>query len=173
MKHVVLSLIAATALLTAGCGSKSSGRNLDTALSYVPKNAAVVVAIDTNPDGDQWQQVDHLLGKFPFGGRVKQQLKSAFTSRTKIHYDKVIKPLLGSDVVLAILGPRRPYTQIPYVLAWKLKDEAAAHRQLEANSGQAGTIDGLDVYGRPPTNFAVIKDGTLVIADTMPALEAA
>src|SRR4051794_30817971 len=62
------TLLALVALVATGCGSsKSSSSGLDTALSYVPKDAAVVVAIDTNPDGDQWQQVDHLLGKFPFG----------------------------------------------------------------------------------------------------------
>src|SRR3954466_1013981 len=165
--------LAAIALTTAGCGSKSSGSSLGSALKYVPKTAAVVIAIDTNPDGGQWQQVDHLLGKFPFGGQVKQQFKSAFTARTSVDYDKDIKPLLGSDMVVAITGPSPPSTQTPYVFAWKLKDEAAARRLIQATSEKSGTLDGLDVYGRPPTNFAVIKDGTLILADTMSALQAA
>src|SRR3954451_17423190 len=165
--------LAAIALTTAGCGSKSSGSSLDSALSYVPKNAAVVIAIDTNPDGGQWQQVDHLIGKFPFGGQVKQQFKSAFNSRANVDYDKDIKPLLGNDMVLAITGPSAANAQTPYVFAWKLKDESAARRLIQATTEKSGTIDGLDVYGRPPTNFAVIKDGTLLLADTMPALQAA
>jgi len=101
VKRAVVTLVAAAALIATGCGSKSSGSSLDTALSYVPKNAAVVVAIDTNPDGDQWQQVDHLLGKFPFGGQVKQQVKAAFNARANLDYDKDIKPLLGNDMVYA------------------------------------------------------------------------
>jgi hypothetical protein len=44
---------------------------------------------------------------------------------------------------------------------------------IQATTEKSGTIDGLDVYGRAPTNFAVIKDGALVVADTMPALQAA
>src|SRR4051812_42307520 len=81
------TLLALVALVATGCGSsKSSSSGLDTALSYVPKDAAVVVAIDTNPDGDQWQQVDHLLGKFPFGGQVKQQAKAAFNARANLDY---------------------------------------------------------------------------------------
>src|SRR5206468_1553440 len=165
VKLAAALLIASAALLATGCGSKSSTSSLGTALGYVPKNAALVIAIDTNPDGGQWQQVDQLLGKFPFGGQVKQQFKNAFNQRSNIDYDKDIKPLLGNDLVLAITGPSAPGTQTPYVFAWKLKDEAAARKLIQATTQKAGTLDGLDVYGRPPTNFAVIKDSTLVIAD--------
>jgi hypothetical protein len=174
LKHVVAALIAAVALVATGCGSTSSGTSLDTALSFVPKDAAVVVAIDTNPDGDQWQQVDQLLGKFPFGGQVKQQVKAAFNSRANLDYDKDIKPLLGNDMVYAVPAPTGQEAQTPFVFAWKLKDEAAARRLLQATTEKSPTtIQGLDVYGRPPTNFAVIKDGTLVVADTFDSLGAA
>jgi hypothetical protein len=174
VKRIAAATLAAIALVATGCGSKSSGTSLDTALSYVPKDAAVVVAIDTNPDGDQWQQVDHLLGKFPFGGQVKQQVKAAFNARANLDYDKDIKPLLGNDMVYALTAPTGQETQTPYVFAWKLKDEAAARRLLQATSEKSPTtIQGLDVYGRPPTNFAVIKDGTLVVADTFDSLGAA
>jgi hypothetical protein len=172
MRRATIAALAALALIATGCGSKSSSSSLGTALDYVPKNPPLVIAIDTNPDGSQWQQVDQLLGKFPFGGQVKQQLKNAFNTRANVDYDKDIKPLLGNDAVLAITGPSQPGTQTPYVFAWKLKDESAARKLLQATTEKSTTIDGLDVYGRPPTNFAVIKDGTLVIADTLPALQA-
>src|SRR4051812_35043334 len=168
------TLLAVVALIATGCGSKSSSSGLDTALSYVPKDATVVVAIDTNPDGDQWQQVDHLLGKFPFGGQVKQQVKNAFNARANLDYDKDIKPLLGNDIVYARLAPTGQEGPPPFVFAWKLNDEAAARRLLQATTEKSPvTIQGLDVYGRPPTNFATIKDGTLVVADTFDSLGAA
>src|SRR4051812_25186235 len=126
VKVALVALVAAIGLIATGCGSKSSGSSLETALSYVPRNAPVVIAIDTNPDGDQWQQVDHLLGKFPFGGQVKQQVKGAFNSRANVDYDKDIRPLLGNDMVLAITGASAANSQTPYVFAWKLKDESAA-----------------------------------------------
>ena len=176
MKRAATALVvvlAALALVATGCGSKSSSSSLGTALGYVPKNAALVITIDTNPDGGQWKQVDHIVGKFPFGGQFKQQLKNAFNARANVDYDKDVKPLLGNDVVLAITGPSTPGAQTPYVFAWKLKDESAARKLIQATTEKSGTIDGLDVYGRPPTNFAVIKDSTLVIADTMPSLQAA
>src|SRR4051794_30066154 len=178
MRRHAIGLVLALAVLAlvasaTGCGSKSSGSGLDTALDYVPKGAPLVIAIDTNADGGQWQQVNHLIAKFPFGGQVKQQVKNAFNGRANVDYDKDIKPLLGNDMVLAITGPSAPNAQTPYVFAWKLKDESAARRLIQATTEKSGTIDGLDVYGRAPTNFAVIKDGTLLVADTMPALQAA
>jgi hypothetical protein len=172
MRRTALAALAALALIATGCGSKSSSSSLGTALDYVPKGAPLVIAIDTNPDGGQWQQIDQLLGKFPFGGQVKQQVKNAFNARANVDYDKDVRPLLGNDAVLAITGPSQPNTQTPYVFAWKLKDESAARKLLQATTEKSTTIDGLDVYGRPPTNFAVIKDGTLLIADTLPALQA-
>src|SRR3954469_8540415 len=118
---VALALVATTA----GCGSKaSSGANgLGDALKYVPKDAPVVIAVDTDPDGDQWQQVDELIGKFPFGGTVKQQLKTSFNARTGLDFDRDVKPILGNDFVVAITGPANADKAVPYVVAWKVNDE--------------------------------------------------
>jgi hypothetical protein len=173
VRRLAVLLLAAVALVASGCGSKSSSSGLGTALDHIPKGAPLVIAIDTNPDGGQWQQVDHLIGKFPFGGQVKQQFKNAFNARSSVNYDNDIKPLLGNDAVLAITGPSAPNTQTPYVLAWKVRDEGAAKRLLAKHTPKAGTIGGADVYGRPPTNFGLVKDGVLVVADTKSALEAA
>lgn len=159
--HLFLALAAvALVLVAAGCGTKSSGSGLDTALSYVPKGAPLVVAIDTDPGGSQWQQVDKLIGKFPFGGQVKQQFKSAFSSRSGIDYDKDVKPLLGNDLVVAVTASPGSGTPTPYVLAWKVGDEGAAKDLLQKNSSKAGT-------------FSVVKDGVFVAADTKADLEAA
>src|SRR4051794_1804491 len=47
----LLFFLAALALIASGCGSKSvSGSGLDESLQYVPKNAALVLAVDTDPD---------------------------------------------------------------------------------------------------------------------------
>jgi hypothetical protein len=165
-------LIALTvALVASGCGSKSSGSGLDSALSYVPKNAPLVVAIDTNPDGGQWQQVNKLIGKFPFGGEVKQQFKSAFSGRSGIDYDKDIKPLLGDDIVVAVTSTAGGAT--PFVVAWHVKDEGAAKKLIQRNSKKAGSIDGNDVYGTNGTNLSVVKDGTWILSDNLVDLQAA
>jgi hypothetical protein len=152
---VALALVGATAN---GCGSSSSsGSKLDTALSYIPKDAPVVVALDTDPDGDQWQQVEDLVGKFPGGGQAKEQFKSAFGGRSGLDWDKDVKPLLGNDLVVAYLGGSSATGGSRYVLAWPVGDEDAAKRLLEKRG----------------VNRTKLEDGTLVAARTQEDLDAA
>jgi len=148
----------ALALLGSGCGSSSSsGSGLDTALSYVPKNAQVVVAVDTNADGDQWQQVQELIGKFPGGGQAKQQFKTAFNARSGVDWDRDVKPLLGKDLVYADTGTASHGVPAPYVLAWPVKDEVAAKKLLD----------------KAHATTAVVDDGTIVAARTLSDAKAA
>jgi hypothetical protein len=137
---VTLALVAAT---SSGCGSSgSSGSKLDAALSYVPKDAGVVFAVDTDPDGDQWQQVEDLLGKFPGGGQAKQQFKSAFSSRAQLDWDKDVKPLLGNDLVISYSSPPAPGQPAPYVLAWDVNDADAAKRLFDKVHATTAVLDG-------------------------------
>jgi hypothetical protein len=138
----LLLLLAALALVASGCGSKSSsGSGLDTALGYVPKDAAVVFAIDTDANGAQWKQVDELLGKFPGGGQAKQQFKTAFGARSGLDWDKDVKPLLGNDVVFAYTGKPSASGASGYVLSWPVKDEAAAKRLLAKTHATTAVTD--------------------------------
>ncbi|MEA2411231.1 MAG: hypothetical protein QOC77_1792 [Thermoleophilaceae bacterium] len=168
----LLIFLAALALVASGCGTKSSGSGLDSALRFMPKDAAVVVAIDTNPDGDQWQQVDKLLGKFPFGGQVKQQFKTAFNGRSRLNYDTDIKPLLGNDLVFAVTPV--PGTQAtPLLVAWKVKDEGAAKKLVQKTAQKAPSIEGAEVYRSSGGATFAFKDGTLVFSPTQADLTAA
>lgn len=147
----LLLLLAALALVAAsasGCGSSSSsGSKLDTALGYVPKGAPVVVAIDTNPDGAQWQQVDDLIGKFPGGGQAKEQFKSAFGSRSGLDWDRDVKPVLGNDLVLAYTGGSSSTGGARYVFALSVKDEGAAKRLLAKDTTHKTTLDHGTIVG--------------------------
>ncbi len=174
MKRFAILPLLLVALIASGCGSSSSSSNdLGTALSYMPKDSPIVIALDTNADGGQWQQVDKLIGKFPGGGQIKQQLKSTLSARLHLDFDKDIKPLLGNDLVISTTGQSSPGIQTPYVAAWKVKDEGAAQKLIQQGSSKAGTVQGSDYYGTGTSNFTVVKDGVLVIADTKEALSAA
>jgi hypothetical protein len=172
LRRVLIPLIA-LALLTSGCGSKSSGSALDDALKFIPKDAPVVVAIDTDPDGDQWQQVQELIGKFPFGGTAKSQFKTAFNARAGVDFDKDVKPVLGNDFVVGVTRASAPGTPTPYVVAWKLKDEEAGKKLSERSSTKQPSIEGADVYRTKSGNLTAYKDGTLVSAGNVADLTAA
>jgi hypothetical protein len=161
------------ALVATGCGStkSSSAGALNDALSYMPKDAPFVFAIDTNPDGGQWQQVNSLLAKFPFSGQVKQQLKSAFNGRSRIDYDNDIKPLLGNDLVLAATSVGGLST--PVIFAWKPKDEGAAKKLIQRTATKAPSIEGAEVYRTAGGQTLAFKNGTLVFGTTEVDLTAA
>jgi hypothetical protein len=171
----IAPLLAAVALIAAGCGSKSSSSGLGDALSYVPKGAPLVVAIDTDPEGAQWKQVDKLIGKFPFGGQVMQGLKRGLESNSKLNYDKDVKPLLGHDLVVALTSAEGMHSggHTPFVVAWKVKDEDAGRRLVQSNGTKVGAANGVDVYRDKSGTFDAFKDGTVIAADTRADLESA
>jgi hypothetical protein len=169
-------LLVAFALIPTGCGTKSSSSSgLGDALSYVPKGAPLVMAVDTDPNGAQFKQIDKLIGKFPFGGQVKEQFKSAFESSSRIDYDKDVKPLLGHDLVIAVTSAEGMHSGAnhSYVAAWKVNDADAAKRLVQSDASKAGSAEGTDIYRHGDGTFTAIKDDTLVAAGSQADLEAA
>ena len=68
-------LVCASAFAITGCGGdEESGTPLDNALSYLPKDAPFAVALDTNLSDGQYKALNELVGKFPFGDQLKQQI---------------------------------------------------------------------------------------------------
>src|SRR4051812_39012354 len=131
MNRSALTLIAlAVALLAAGCGSnKTSGNATDDALSFVPKQAPIVVSINTDPNGGQWKNVDKLLSKFPGSGAIKAQLKQSISSSSggKLDYDRDVKPILGNDLVVS--APSTAAARVnQYAVAVKPRDLGKAQQ---------------------------------------------
>jgi hypothetical protein len=168
--------LATAALALAGCGG-SSGSSTEDALGYMPKDAPLVFTLDTDPDGAQWQNVDHLLGKFPGAGVAKSQFKQGISrgSGGKIDYDRDLKPLLGNELVVTIptaagLSQASP----PVLIAWKVGDEGKAREMLLRDAKKVGTAEGADLYAASNgSSFMAITDSTLVAARTQTDLDAA
>src|SRR6187551_647730 len=102
MRRLLSVILAAGLVALAGCGGGSdSGSPLDSALSVLPKDASYAVAIDTNLDGDQFQALDKLVGKFPFSGQIKESLRGQLEqSSGGLNFDDDIKPVLGNPIVV-------------------------------------------------------------------------
>jgi hypothetical protein len=174
---LVLSI--ATALL-AGCGSGNDGGSkggLAEPLSYMPQNAPLVAAFDTDPNGEQFQNIDRLLGKFPFGGQVKTQIKQSL-AQSGTNYDEDIKPLLGNQLVVGSPDARSltdDNSNNPYILAFESGngDKLRAALNKDGSQKKAGKIDGADVWQSQDGSVAAVKGSTLVGANDRPNLEAA
>jgi len=96
-----LALIGAAALVLAGCGA--SDKASSGAAEIVPANAPAFVAVDSNADSSQWQQIEELLKKFPDGGQVFSMLRSSFEGDTKLDWERDVKPALGDEIDLVWL----------------------------------------------------------------------
>ena len=73
---------------------------LDSALSYLPKDAPFAVAIDTDLDGDQYKALQASLEKFPFGGQIKDSLRQQLEQGSNVDFDDDVKPVLGNPFVV-------------------------------------------------------------------------
>jgi hypothetical protein len=174
-------LLVALLALVAGCGSDektgSSGDKLGEALGYMPENSVLVLAIDTDVEGEQYQNVDAMLKKFPFGGQIKSQLQQSISQRGA-SYEKDIKPLLGAPAVLGTADPASisnnsdNTTPDKWVVAFPGKDGDKLRDFIKKDGQEDGQVGGETAYKSGGTLF-VVKGNTLVGSEDRGELEAA
>lgn len=177
MRRVAAILtVLALAVLAAGCGSSGSGGSgLAEALSYMPKDSPVVLALQTDPNGSQWKAVNGIVSKFPFSSQLKQGFKQGL-SQQGFNYDSDLKPLLGNELVYAVPTVAALHVQgsTPQLVAVKAKDEGKAKDFLARSGTKVGTVSGVDVYrNQRNTSFNAVQDGVLLSAPTQQQLQQA
>ena len=172
-------LTVALVALAAGCGGSDGGggKSAGELLGYLPDDAPLVAIVDTDTSGEQFKNVDRLLGKFPFGGQVKSQIKQSM-QQDGIDYDKDLKPLLGNELVIGSPDARTLVDEAAknqYVVAWNVKDGEKFKELIkrEGDSRESGEVGGETAYESDDGSVVVLKGDTLVGANDRPALEAA
>jgi hypothetical protein len=157
-----LAAALATALAATGCGGggddKAASTPLGDALGYLPRDAASVVAIETDAQHAQWKQLNQLISKFQIAGQIRQQGKDRI-ARGQLDFDRDLRPQLGNELVIGS-PTSTPRDKRSIVLAVKLKDPAAARRDLLPDMKSAGLE-------------ARIAEDMLVAASTREQLDAA
>nr|MDQ3936690.1 DUF3352 domain-containing protein [Actinomycetota bacterium] len=144
MRTRLAALAAAGAVaLAGGCGGgdDKAGTPLDEALGYLPRDAAAVVVLETDPQHAQWKQVNELISRFAIAGQIRQQGKDRI-ARGPLDFDRDLRPQLGNELVAG-----KPDTggKRELVLAVKLQDPERARRDLLPDLGRVGLqarIDG-------------------------------
>jgi hypothetical protein len=174
-KAVVLAALIVALVVITGCGSKSgSGNAVEDSLSFMPKGSPLVATLETDPDGDQYKQVNALLGKFPFAGQLKGQLKQSVNSSTGVDFDQDVKPILGNPVVFA--APTAQALQgdnSQLLLALKVDDEGKADEFVKKDANKVSTFEGTDIYKERGETYLALKDGVIVVADTVVDIQGA
>jgi uncharacterized protein DUF3352 len=167
MRRLLSTLVVLGAVLIAGCGGDDSGSALDSALAYLPKDASIAVALDTDTDGDQYQAVGELLDKFPFGDRIRDSLLQQLEQGTPgLRFDEDVQPVLGNPLVVGsgASGSAAGSTD-NLILAMQAKDEGALEDLVDkTRARKVGEASGATLYADGDT-FVAIEGDMVVLAD--------
>lgn len=174
--QTLIAAIAAAALALGGCaaGGEDASSPLDEALGYLPEDAGFAFIAST--DVGDYGEVEEVLDMFPFGGQVKELLKSRLGTGD-FDFEDDLEPLLGNEVVIGtadnesfLAGDRHP----PFVLALETEDEEKLADLVEGGGTESeGETAGHDVYRTSGDTWLAVKESVLVLSNDEETLERA
>lgn len=171
MGRPLATVLALAALLAAGCGGGDSDSSLDTALSYLPKDAVFAVALDTDLDSDQYKALDALLDEFAFGDTVRNQIRQQLEQSTDGRFDEDLRPLLGNPLVVG--APSASGAATGPIAAIQVADEDKLDELVEREGvKELREAAGATLYQEDDTFFAV-EDDVIAFAPDQRQLTAA
>jgi hypothetical protein len=120
--------VAAGATLLAGCGEAKEGA------SFAPAGSALYAEVEIQPQGEQKQNLDAILRKFPElgnpGQRIAQEFdKAAQRERSPVRWNKDVKPWLGEKASVFVAKGRAGQPAAAGLIA--SKDDGKAQDTLE------------------------------------------
>jgi hypothetical protein len=105
-RSLLLPPLAALALLAAACGGSSTSTSSSSGpggSSVAPASASVFVSVDTDSGSAQWKQADAILNKFPGKDKLIALIEKGLRGKG-LNYEQDIKPALGDEVDVVVLG---------------------------------------------------------------------
>lgn len=180
-RFAILLCLAPIALTAAGCGggggAGKASSPLDEGLSYLPKNAPLVISLDTDLNGPHYKDLDTLLSKFPLAGQLKQTIVQRIERGSSlVDFNKDVKPLLGNELVIGATDTRSLQNdESDFVGAVQVKDKGKLQAIVKKAGAKAqGEKSGAKLYkGKNDSDTFAIKDDVVVVASTKLVLEKA
>jgi hypothetical protein len=131
-------VLAATALLAAGCGGTTEQIGVG-ASSIVPASAPAFIAIDSDPSSSQWQTINALAGKFPDKQKGVDSIKRDMR-KDGVDWERDVKPSLGPEIDFVWLDFENDGEN--FVALTKPKDKAKfRHWVAKANASEQNPAD--------------------------------
>ena len=106
-------LVSMLVLVAAGCGGENVGVGQESGAELLKAGALLYWETASDPDSDQWQQVEELLKRFPDGERWIAELKRELESEEGVTWEGDVKPALGDQTVVAVYA--KSMTDISFV----------------------------------------------------------
>jgi uncharacterized protein DUF3352 len=146
-------LVSMLVLVAAGCGSEDLGAGEANGAELLRAGALVYWETDSDPDSDQWKQVEELLGRFPDGEKWIAELKKELQTEDDVSWEGDVKPALGDQTVLAVYA--KSLVDISFVGMTNSKDpDKAIALVKKLNASNPGD----DVITRVVGDWVVISD---------------
>jgi Protein of unknown function (DUF3352) len=99
MRLVWASLVSTLVLVAAGCGSENVGAGDSAGAELLKPGALVYADLDSDPESDQWKQVEELVLRFPDGEKWLAELKKEIESGSDITWEEAHETLGGDSAV--------------------------------------------------------------------------
>jgi hypothetical protein len=181
MRKLSLSTLVVATLVIAGCGGGASGEDasspLDNALRYLPADAPFAVAIDTDTEGEQFENAGDLSDKFPFGDEVQEELEKLVEERAAEVED--LQEALGNPFVVGSTDAQS-FVDSPsgedtaFVGAIQAASQEALDALIEGDKAEEdGEVEGAKLYRDDSGDSFAIDGDVLVVAGSKRQLEAA
>lgn len=124
------ALLVAAVLVAGGCGGEAGGEGVGAGAEIAPASSDVFVSLANEPDGEQWQTAEQLLGRFP-GGRDAIRELLAELEEKGIDFERDVRPALGPEVDVVVLDVTRAKDGEGTVVLTQPADEAKLESLVE------------------------------------------
>src|SRR5690349_19543459 len=143
LKTLSLGLLAALALLVAGCGGATTAGSGGSGATLVSPNALAFISVDSDLGSSQWKQVDALSKKFPGRNLLLQKIDKEL-AKDGVDYKNDVEPALGPEVDFAFV-PGTTAKKIAVVGLTK-PDDAGKFKDLVKKLNASDTSGRQEVY---------------------------
>jgi len=123
MRLVWAALVSTLVLVAAGCGSENVGAGESAGAELLKPGALVYADLDSDPESDQWKQVEELVRRFPDGEKWLAELKKEIESGSDITWEEVHETL-GGDAAVAVYASSMTDVKVVALLRPDDVDEA-------------------------------------------------
>jgi len=183
VRVVRIALVAlAIVTLAAGCGGTPTGGggNAGDALAYLPDDAASVVFVSTDVDGDQWDAFFDEALREEGDADEPQTLDEYAEEAAKeagLDWEDDVKPLLGNDIAIAVEGDATAWFggggEFTILAALETRGGDVERVLEKARLEPAGEVSGARLYRGPDGDDIAIavEDDVLLFATDQDALQ--
>jgi hypothetical protein len=123
MRVAWAAIVSTLVLVAAGCGSENVGAGESAGAELLKPGALVYADLDSDPESDQWKQVEELVLRFPDGEKWLAELKKEIESGSDITWEEAHETL-GGDSAVAVYASSMTDAKVVVLLRPDDVDEA-------------------------------------------------